>query len=78
MEMMLAILPFVFMGIGLKLAAPHWEKRSESFIGTGIGFGIGAGLLISNYIPQIPVTYAVSIGFLLGVLLGSNIKKPKI
>lgn len=77
MNTMTALLPFVIMGIGLKIAAPHLKKREESFISTGIGFGVGLGLLVSSYVPSIPSSYGVSIGFLLGVLAGSNIKKNK-
>lgn len=77
MESMMALMPFVFMGFGLKIASQHWANRAETFISTGIGFGVGLGLLVCNYIPSIPTLYGVSVGFLLGVLAGSNIKKPK-
>lgn len=77
MNTMTALIPFIIMGIGLKIAGPHLQKRNETFISSGICFGIGGGLLICRYIPTIPVMYGVSIGFLIGVLAGINIKKPK-
>lgn len=77
MNTMTALIPFIIMGIGLKIAGPFLKNRNDTFISSGICFGIGGGLLICKYIPSIPVMYGVSIGFLAGVLVGTNIKKPK-
>lgn len=69
------LLPWIFLGMTLKIAAPHMKQTNKTFLSTGLGCGVGLGFLLPSVIESLPIAHSITGCMLLGVIVGTSIKK---